>query len=318
MVAFSLRSEEILKYISVPLKKKVKALDGFLKAFGDAIKNRKRLQSTYVYGIGTNSISPIPAWEMCQQNYRTLKRLNLHRFMGPLVHGYYPNTIPGNDHLARALSGPPQLDALESLGFKYISWDFRPEPNNNPDAFLPELEMGVFSACARQNIKTVSFLACDSTEMLALGCARFLNHITNLTIGVSGPLKYLETVLCKLSCELSSLYVKWDPGPENRNWNHRFALDPDPALGKVAFVKHFTTLKSLYLNKQSGHTFCVKGPVSVEGGDPLDLETISKFPLLEYLALPLDETRLTELWSNETSISEVCSLLRAFPHSPRD
>ncbi|KAF3167192.1 hypothetical protein TWF132_011948 [Orbilia oligospora] len=42
-----LGSEEILKYLSVPLKKKVKALDVFLKAFSDAIKNRKRLQSTY-------------------------------------------------------------------------------------------------------------------------------------------------------------------------------------------------------------------------------------------------------------------------------
>ncbi|KAF3167193.1 hypothetical protein TWF751_008217 [Orbilia oligospora] len=199
--------------------------------------------------------------------------------MGPSVHGYYPNTIPGNDHLARALSGPPQLDALESLGFKYIGWGFRPEPNNNPDAFLTELEMGVFSACARQNIKTVSFLACDSTEMLALGCARFLDHITNLTIEVSGPLKYLETLLCKLSCGLSSLYVKWDPGPENRNWNHRFALDPDPALGKVAFVKHSTTLKSLYLNKQSGHTFCVKSPTKPDSRN----SGVIKFPSLKFI-----------------------------------
>ncbi|EGX46338.1 hypothetical protein AOL_s00110g162 [Orbilia oligospora ATCC 24927] len=286
---------------------KIKALDVFLKAFGDAIKNEPQtspvdiwspksvtaynqdlsLEALTIYGIGTISISPIPAWEMCQQNYRMLKRLNFHGFMGPSVHGYYPNTIPGNDHLARAISGPLQLDALESLSFKDLKWDSRPEPNNSLDAFLSELEMGVFSACAGQNIKTVSFLDCGSTKMLTLGCARFLNHITNLTIEISGTLEYLETLLCKLSCGLSSLYVKWYPCPENRNWNHR--LDRDPALGKVAFVKHSTTLKSLYLNKQSGHKFCVKGPVSAEGGDPLDLETISKFPLLEYLALPLDE-----------------------------
>ncbi|KAF3213452.1 hypothetical protein TWF679_005269 [Orbilia oligospora] len=308
-----LGSEELLKYLSVPLKKKIKTLDVFLKAFGDAIKNEPQtypvdiwspksltafnqdlsLEALTVYGIGTSSISSIPAWEMCQQNYRTLKLLNLHGFMGPSVHGYYPNTIPGNDHLARTLSGPPQLDALESLDFKYILWDSSQEPNKSPDAFLAELETGVFSACARKNIKTVSFSNCQSTEVLSLGCARFLNHITNLTIEVSGPLEYLETLLCKLSCGLSSLYIKWDPSPETRSQTRRALPDVDPTLGKIALVKHSTTLKSLYLNKLSGHKFCVKGPVGAEGG--LDLETISKFPLLEYLALPLNEP---DLWDS--------------------
>ncbi|KAK6498095.1 hypothetical protein TWF506_004337 [Arthrobotrys conoides] len=284
-----LESQEFLMYISTPLRKKVKTFDLclsydnetipttgqeptpiFLRSLQDLEKNKQglSLETLTVYRVGSDLANIGPAWEICQQNYKTLKSLDLH--------GLRAEPNPQMDCLTRILNESHQLDALEDLCLRDIAWYCFPGAGYNSG--LVKLLEQFTSACGRRNIKTLSLLNCALPYPLNTTWIQGMTSLTNLSIQKTGHLLDLEELLCNLSCGLSSLSLTW----------YQSVSDAIP-LRKIAFTKHSKTLKRLYLDYRTGRLRIKSLPCPNEGNDILDLETISKFPFLEHLAITLDK-----------------------------
>ncbi|KAK6334383.1 hypothetical protein TWF730_003598 [Orbilia blumenaviensis] len=250
------------------------------------VRSAKKLEP-YVNDVSLNSLivdlvqtdfgNFAPAWNICQRNYRTLKSLSI------LGVGS-SRTPPNPNKLASILSGGRRLEALEEICFKDIDW--YTTRSENPNFDLIDIIQNFGPVYVPGNIKKLSLLGCSQFSQLNRSWIRDMVNLTELDIRKRDTLSDLEGLLCNLTRGLSALWISWHS-----------VRDKAPIPGKTAFKKHSTTLKKLWIHSEHPYNygtwnelpFCVD-----EGSDELDLKTLSEFPVLQHLSVPV---RIPESWT---------------------
>ncbi|KAK6339842.1 hypothetical protein TWF718_009232 [Orbilia javanica] len=235
----------------------------------------------HIPGLGTE-------WSICRKYRETLKSLSLEA--GP------PEAVPDPD-----ITFPknPYLEAQELQNLRLLNFE--------------SLKLGgasIFSLIPVNNLKRLELINCYIHPSLLVEQAPNFTNLTDLAVHP----KYRNPESIYTSWTIEKILLNLPKPLQSLQWTQYSPDQPSEYPSKMAIQRHSATLKKLWLeisyyaapNDMSAgkpsHYFrettrrMVEIPVKATLEENVDLETLSKFPNLEHLVVPIEAPKFPKSW----------------------
>ncbi|KAF3931305.1 hypothetical protein ABW19_dt0202649 [Dactylella cylindrospora] len=288
----------IVSYLPEPVRKKITRLEcsvtfnnsiGSLRTQDELDSNFEDSSVQYVDSLQYLKVKNLehdlsnfyPAWLLCHANWNTLRSLALAspREKSRTIWNPTPNQLA---QVFEQFRDSPDIDYIVPCeGAEEISLENLHSLNDVVNAFYI-----LISPKCVQTFRKFKMIGCYKGMSFMATLTGLMPALTHLTLIDCDVLDNTEAAIANLPASLQSLHLRGAETPGLLV----------PLLRKETLQRHSQTLRKLWLDvrRQSNianrfqTTVSVEFPLNSEKGDDsgsLDVETISRFPKLEYLAL---------------------------------